>query len=425
MYQKAVFASVLVFALFLGCATVTDHEMDHHDEDPRVAEHMEQEMAEFHPSEPSANRHYVTASNAWDDPERAIDEYSIAIDLRPDFALAYFSRAHLLWKIGQGERALDDLNRAIEIDPGFLQAYLERANLRMWEMGDEGGFGDIEMAYSIDPNDLEAAHAFAGLIEWENPREAEEIYGRMTDIHPDRPEAFVRFAEFFLHRGDYAVAAEVMSLAIELAPYDSWLYTEAGHMLLFAGRYEEARHHAELAMEFDPDNPDARLLAARLAAIGGDVDLAFEMYESYIGSEWFDHEVLLEIAYVAAARGSVGEANNFAQQFLEQNDDDIRFTVAIAGTGALNGEVEPARDQLDQMLLEADWHLPLWFMRALLAADEEGERAEAIIAEAAARVAGFEPSPSAFFPEHLSLWIWAELFLQVVPAARTLDLPRP
>ena len=51
------------------------------------------------------------------DYDRSIAAYSRAIDILPDYALAYYDRLFSWEKKGEFEKAMADLNRAIQLEP--------------------------------------------------------------------------------------------------------------------------------------------------------------------------------------------------------------------------------------------------------------------------------------------------------------------
>ncbi len=69
----------------------------------------------------------------------AIDHYSEAIRLKPDYAYAYNKRATLYGKIGQYRQAIDDYSEAILIQPDYALAYNNRGNTYV-------GLGQYQMA---------------------------------------------------------------------------------------------------------------------------------------------------------------------------------------------------------------------------------------------------------------------------------------
>jgi len=60
--------------------------------------------------------------------DRAIEDYSRAIDLDPDLASAYSNRGVALVDFREFRRAIDDFDHAIEIDPDYAMAFNNRGN---------------------------------------------------------------------------------------------------------------------------------------------------------------------------------------------------------------------------------------------------------------------------------------------------------
>ena len=56
----------------------------------------------------------------------SIDEFSEAIRLDPQLALAYYNRGTAYNALGEYERAIEDLEEAISLDPQLEQAYHNR-----------------------------------------------------------------------------------------------------------------------------------------------------------------------------------------------------------------------------------------------------------------------------------------------------------
>jgi tetratricopeptide (TPR) repeat protein len=63
------------------------------------------------------------------DYEAALENYTKAIQLKPDFANAYYFRAKANDKLLQTKQAIDDLTQAIKIKSDFGEAYFHRGNL--------------------------------------------------------------------------------------------------------------------------------------------------------------------------------------------------------------------------------------------------------------------------------------------------------
>ena len=122
---------------------------------------------------------------------RAIDDYSTAIQLKPDYAEAYNDRAFAYYLKGDFERAIADYTRAIELRPNYPKAYNSRGVVYM-----AGGYGaaksvpDFDRAIELKP-DFRYAYinrANAGLIS--HPWLALQDFHR-AGMHPERTVAVV------------------------------------------------------------------------------------------------------------------------------------------------------------------------------------------------------------------------------------------
>ena len=81
----------------------------------------------------------------------AIADYTLAISLSPNAALAYYNRAWAHYLAGESAEALADANRAIEIDDHSASAFSTRGLIRE-KMGDtDGAIADFRQALKLDP----------------------------------------------------------------------------------------------------------------------------------------------------------------------------------------------------------------------------------------------------------------------------------
>ena len=58
--------------------------------------------------------------------DEAIKHYTYAIELKPDFAIAYNNRGITYRDKGEIKRAIDDFNKAIELQSDYADAYNNR-----------------------------------------------------------------------------------------------------------------------------------------------------------------------------------------------------------------------------------------------------------------------------------------------------------
>jgi tetratricopeptide (TPR) repeat protein len=113
------------------------------------------------------------------DYQGAIADYNRAIELKPNYANAYFNRAVAQSELGDNSAALADLNRAIALNPNDSDAYNNRG-VAKGRLGDRSAaMADYNRALQINPNHPDAlynlANAEAGLRRDQQQRALDQI----------------------------------------------------------------------------------------------------------------------------------------------------------------------------------------------------------------------------------------------------------
>ena len=83
--------------------------------------------------------------------DKAIADFSKAIELEPDFAWAWGNRAPSRAYNGDRDGAMSDWNGTIELDPGNLPAHYNREKLRIARGDVHGAIADFRKVAELDP----------------------------------------------------------------------------------------------------------------------------------------------------------------------------------------------------------------------------------------------------------------------------------
>ncbi len=98
---------------------------------------------------------YFNRGNAWDDKgdsDKAIADYTKAIEINPQYASAYFNRGIAWYAKGAYDKAIADFTKVIEINPQHVKAYYGRG-LAWYDKGDyDKAIADFTKVIEIDPN---------------------------------------------------------------------------------------------------------------------------------------------------------------------------------------------------------------------------------------------------------------------------------
>ena len=123
--------------------------------------------------------------------DRAIADYTTAIELKPDYAEAYNDRAFAYYLKGDFDRAITDYTRAIELRPNYPKAYNSRGVVYM-----AGGYGkaksvpDFDRAIELKPDFRYAYINRANARLFSHPLLALQDFHR-AGMHPERTVAIL------------------------------------------------------------------------------------------------------------------------------------------------------------------------------------------------------------------------------------------
>ncbi len=82
--------------------------------------------------------------------QEAIQSFSKAIQRNPNYAMAYFMRAHTYGEVQNYPLAVADYNKVITLNPSFALAYNNRGNLKTQNLNDpQGALADYNKAISL------------------------------------------------------------------------------------------------------------------------------------------------------------------------------------------------------------------------------------------------------------------------------------
>ncbi|MBI4617813.1 MAG: protein kinase [Planctomycetes bacterium] len=114
----------------------------------------------------------AVARKAW---QEAVDRYSRAIEIDPEFLRAYLARAQSWLELGKPEEAIADCTRAAQIDPQDPSPFGLRAFLRSQQGDSRGAADDLARIVEIRPGELgvwqELGSLLAGMGDFERASE--------------------------------------------------------------------------------------------------------------------------------------------------------------------------------------------------------------------------------------------------------------
>jgi tetratricopeptide (TPR) repeat protein len=192
------------------------------------------------------------------------------------------------------KEAIDYFERAVELDPDFALAYVGLADGHMWLSGRSGypleetlrkAQAATDKALALDDRLGEAYNSLAGMKHARNDYEgAEAAFRRALELNPNYATAYYWYGQLLdlsLNRNEEALA--LYRKAVELDPLSVGAIVSLGECLLFLGRVQEDLAWFEKAIEIDPDRSSAYSSIGNHYYWGsGQLDEAFVWYAKSI-----------------------------------------------------------------------------------------------------------------------------------------------
>ncbi|MCX6251086.1 MAG: tetratricopeptide repeat protein [Bacteroidetes bacterium] len=165
---------------------------------------------------------YYNRGTAWDELkqwDRAIADFSKAIEINPKLTDAYYNRGNTYNNLGQWERSITDFSKVIEIDPNNTKAYSNRGAtyiiLGQWDKA----VADFSKTIEIDPEYAKAYSnrgiAYSNLGLWDR---AIADFTKATENNPKLTDAYYNRGIAFSILGQWDKALADFSKAIEIDP---------------------------------------------------------------------------------------------------------------------------------------------------------------------------------------------------------------
>jgi protein O-mannosyl-transferase len=190
--------------------------------------------------------------------------YRASLAIRPNNAYANTHLGALLVSRGRADEAAPHFERALAVLPGYADAAFALANIRL----SRGKPAEAEALYRTVLRTMPGfAHARANLglalASQGKTAEAEAEYAASLRLAP-LPETHNNYARLLASQRRYEAALQHYEAALRLRPDHVPTLTNAGALLLAAGRAAEAKEVFRKVLRLDPGNAAARDYLAKM-----------------------------------------------------------------------------------------------------------------------------------------------------------------
>jgi len=267
------------------------------------------------------------------------------------------------------DAAMQHFGRAIELDPDFGLAYdglgACHVNRVFKGLGGAEDFEKAEAAFnkalSIDPKIIEARMLMVFVLLWRGQKQkARDEVARMRREAPS--EAVVHFVKATLHRldGEYERALRSYDRLVHLDPA-SFVVVSYNRALIFLyqGKFEEAQKELDRAASVEPNNPLLRTFRALTMYYTRRVDDAADLLREVLTAHPNLNGVRPFLAMCLSRQGKHEEAMAELTGAVRQNaevDPDIAY--AVGSVYALEGNFDQAFEWLQRSVALGNGNKP-------------------------------------------------------------------
>jgi adenylate cyclase len=319
-----------------------------------------------------------------------------------------------LWnmRIEEGLRmAIEQFQQAIEIDPDYALAYAGLADsysiMANWGfLPEQEGYPKAReaalKALQLDDK-LAEAHASLGWIKWQYEHkvgEAEEEFKRAVELNPNYATAHHWYALLLQALGRHEEALTEIKRALDLDPLSPIINRAVGDILQLTGQFEAAKEQYQRTLEIAPDFAQPRLALGEIKRLSWDWEGAEKEIKRAIEMAPDSAMSHISYAYHLMVLGRTADSLAEMQKALALNPRSVSTLIEAGSLYYLAREYGRAIGQLEQALKEdpnvVKAHL---FLGWTYARESRCEEALAELQEAEDLAGGSD--------QHIDLWISA------------------
>lgn len=208
---------------------------------------------------PSAEK-YVDQGVKEKDSQIKIKLYTKAIELNPNYAVAYNNRGYIHLTQKDFDQALRDLNQAIALNPNYSVAYNNRGNVHYQRKEYKQAWQDYDRAVSLKP-DFSEAYLNRGNVSFirKDYDLAMMDFDRVIAVKPDHAYAYYRRGTIYHLKKNYDQALGDYDKAIAIKPDYAAAYYFRAAIYNQQGDIEQARANYTKAKSLDPKLPEINI----------------------------------------------------------------------------------------------------------------------------------------------------------------------
>jgi len=292
------------------------------------------------------------------DNENAIELFKKALELDPNYALAYAglgdAYAQRTFRFGFPRSWLDSAievsEKAISIDPNSAEAYKALGLAFEYKGWYQRALEADRKAVELNPN-YKAAVGNIGWVNWLIGEYVEAMKWFKKDVALDPTDAFSHYSigDCYFGLDNYVKAEQWFKKSLELQPDLVFAQRDLSAMYLAEGKYKRAIQSAQKILSADPNEFIGLIAAGDAELYSGNYDQAKQYFRKAMTIDPTRINLLTRMGYALWKTDQQDEAQKMfsqslelAQERREQGDEFFGIRYNIAAIHAIQGNKEEA-----------------------------------------------------------------------------------
>ena len=278
---------------------------------------------------------------------RAAELFELAAEVEPAFPQVQYSLGVAHFNAKRYDKAAAALDRALQQSPGNadVRRMLALAALNAEDYSKAADLLRDDPRRSGDPS-LQYAYGLA-LVQSNRADEAQLIFTRILNEHPDVPEVNVVLGQAYAAQGDYEAAVKSLNRAIELKPTVAEAHGSLGLIYLQQGRLPDAVTALRAGLASHPDDAKARYTLATVLDLEGKPDEAMAELQVILKAFPAHANARYLLGKVLLGRGSADAAVEQLETAVKLAPDDPNIHYQLGQAYQRLGRAELAAQEFE------------------------------------------------------------------------------
>jgi serine/threonine-protein kinase len=289
--------------------------------------------------------------------DEAIQEFRHALELDPNYALAYARLGEAYWRKYQAtkdrqwiDQAWQFSQHALDLSSQLAAVHITLAVLNSGTGHYDEAIRQAQQAITLDPGNFQAYSELASALDASGQTEkAEATLKRAIELRPGYWNNHMKLGTFYFRHGRYKEAESSYRRVIELVPDNSAGYTNLGVMYHMDGRDSDAERMLKKSLEVQR-TPQAVSNLATVYFFEGRYADAVPLMEELVSAGSKDYGIWGNLG--DAYRWSPGQADKapqtyriaigLAEEALTVNSHDVEALISLGLYKAKSGDINGA-----------------------------------------------------------------------------------